>query len=71
MARIAYWENEDSGILFANGFARKVSNDHLVAFRDLCKFRTAGHNLLCANDDDSLLHWLLTSGVFDLTEKDG
>ena len=71
MARIAYWENEDSGILFANGFARKVPIDSLAIFRNLCKFRTASRNALCADDDNSLLQWLLTSGVFDLTEKHG
>ena len=71
MARIAYWENEDSGILFANGFVRQASTDDLAAFCKLCKFRTASRNSLCADEDDSLLRWLLTSGVFDLTEKHG
>ena len=71
MARIAYWENEDSGILFANGFERKASTDDLATFRNLCKFRTASRDTLCADGDKSLLHWLFTSGVFDLTEKHG
>ena len=71
MARIAYWENENSGILFANGFARQASTDDLTAFCELCKIRTASRNSLCAGEDESLLHWLLTCGVFDLTEKHG
>jgi len=71
MARIAYWENESSGILFANGFARQASSAELSAFCKLCKIRTASRNSLCADEDDSLLHWLLTSGAFDLTEKHG
>lgn len=71
MARIAYWEKEGAGIIFANGFARKVSADFLAVFRNLCKFRSTGSNSMCANDDDSLLHWLLTCGVLDLTETRG
>lgn len=71
MARIAFCENEGSGIVFANGFARTVSLDSLEAIRNLCKFRTVSCDALCADDEESLLHWLLTSGAFDLTERHG
>jgi len=71
MARIAYCEFGATGLVFANGFARQVSPGQLESFRKLCKFRTATRDALCADGHAGLLHWLLTSGVFDLTRQDG
>jgi len=71
MARIAYCETGAGGLVFANGFARQVSPVQLESFRKLCKFRTATSDPLCADGDAGLLYWLLASGVFDLTPKNG
>ena len=71
MARIAYCETGATGLVFANGFARQVSPSQLESFQNICKFRTATRDALCADGDPGLLYWLLTSGVFDLTRQNG
>ena len=71
MARIAFCEIGTSGLIFANGYAKEVSPACLGIFRGVCKFRTATLGALCADVDTGLLHWLLTSGVFDLQSRHG
>lgn len=71
MAGIAFCEIGDSGIIFANGHAREVSSAWLGIFRNICKSRTVTRAAICADDDTGLLHWLLTSGVFDLPKYPG
>ncbi len=71
MARIAYSETGGSGLIFANGHARKVVSGDLEIFRIICKFRCVMPDTLCADDHTGLAHWLLTRGVFDLTAGSG
>jgi 50S ribosomal protein L16 3-hydroxylase len=71
MARIAFCETAAAGLIFANGFAREVSPTGLGIFRNLCRFRTTTPAALCADEGAGLLYWLLTSGVFDLTQQHG
>jgi 50S ribosomal protein L16 3-hydroxylase len=68
MARIAFCQSGESKLLFANGFLREVDSDSLGVFRDICKNRSVRGGILCADHPSGLSHWLLTSGVFDLTE---
>jgi 50S ribosomal protein L16 3-hydroxylase len=68
MARLAYCDGGGSNLVFANGYTHEVGSASLAIFRDICSNRTASAELLCANDASELTHWLLTSGVFDLTE---
>jgi len=69
MARIAFCEIGGAGLIFANGHAMDLSTERLAIFSDLCKSRTATGDTLCADNNTELLHWLLKSGVFDLTEQ--
>ena len=71
MARIAYCHCGGSGLIFANGHARKVAPGGLELFSDICNFRAARRGALCADDDPELAHWLLSRGVFDLTDSKG
>jgi 50S ribosomal protein L16 3-hydroxylase len=71
MARIAFCEIGAAGLIFANGRAKQVSAEHLQTFREMCEFRTATRDALCADNDTELTHWLLTSGVFDLPPQGG
>ena len=71
MARIAYCDSGGSRLIFANGHARKASAGGLELFRDICRFRVAPCGALCADDRAGLAHWLLSSGVFHLTEQQG
>ena len=71
MARIAFCQAAGSNLIFANGLQREVSSACLRIFRDICKYRSATVDELCANDAIELTHWLLTSGVFDMTRQPG
>ena len=71
MSKLAYCESEVSNVVFANGHAMKVTAIELKFFRDICNSRTTCGDTLCAVVDSKLSQWLLTSGVFDLTELHG
>lgn len=68
MSRIAYCQNGDSGLMFANGHPGTISGAALGIFRDICRNRSARADQLCADGCSELTQWLLTHGVFDLTE---
>jgi hypothetical protein len=58
-------------MIFANGHARQVSPGALELFQNICKFRALQGAALCAENQGELLRWLLTSGVFDLSQAPG
>jgi len=69
MARIAYCEGGETGLVFANGIAMAVSTGGIELFQNICEVRGATLDNLCAEDHIELVHWMLTSGVFDMTAK--
>ena len=71
MSKLAYCGTKRSNVVFANGHSLQVTANDLSIFRDICKFRTTSGDTLCAAVGAEMLRWLLTSGVFDLTEQDG
>lgn len=71
MSKLAYCESKESNVVFANGHAMNVTANELIFFRGLCNSRSTCGDTLCAVVGSSLLQWLLTSGVFDLTELHG
>jgi len=71
MARIAFCETGATCMIFANGHARQVSPGALPLFQNICKFRAIQGAALCADNQSELLRWLLTSGVFDLSQAPG
>ena len=71
MSKLAYCETRESGLVFANGHVMNVSANGLKFFQALCNSRTATGAALRADCGSELLYWLLTSGVFDLTKRDG
>ena len=71
MSKLAYCESKESNVVFANGHAMDVTANELIFFRGLCNSRSTCGDTLCAVVGSSLLQWLLTSGVFDLTELHG
>lgn len=68
MARIAFCRLGAAGLIFANGHYRRESPAGMEIFADICGSRSARADVLCADYTIGLTQWLLTSGVFDLTE---
>ena len=68
MSKLAYCEFRGSSVVFANGHALKIEASELPIFRDICRSRTTNGGAFCENTGPELLKWLLSSGVFDLTE---
>ena len=67
MSQLAFYASAASNLVFANGCVLQVEPAELLFFRDICKYRTTSGAELCANAGPELLHWLLSSGVIDLT----
>ncbi len=68
MARVAFCQSERTRLIFANGHPGTIAPASLGVFRDICRNRSVRADRLCADDSSELAHWLLASGVFDLTE---
>lgn len=70
MARLAYCEQSDEGIFFANGFWRTLSGQECVLVREVCRKRNiSAEELVRAALEPNLaelLLWMKTHGVMDL-----
>jgi 50S ribosomal protein L16 3-hydroxylase len=69
MSKLAYCNTAAGAVVFANGHAMNLASHEVPIVSDICNFRTTDGATLCAIVRPELLEWLLTSGVFDLTER--
>ncbi len=69
MARIAWYEDTEVRLVFANGVCRETSENGLVFVRNLCAERRASRVAIASISDSEsgrdLLDWLRLHGVFD------
>lgn len=66
MAKLAWYENGDIRLIFANGFDRPATVPELSVFRSICSASRNDRFTLDMGDFGDLSKWLLEKGAFDL-----
>ena len=64
MTRVAWYENKEFAVVFANGVHRPIAANELVLIRQMCADRFVDRQTLHSRPDDELLLWLLKMGAF-------